>query len=104
MQTTIFDKNILIHAILAAVKKTNPIQLRGSAVILITWIGALLSSVATIENVLSHRPFGFEVQISLWLWFTVLFSNFSEALAEGRGKAQAESLKKTRTQTVATQL
>ena len=51
---------------------------------------------------LVHRPVGlvaFELQIALWLWFTVLFANFAEAMAEGRGKAQADNLRKTRTET-----
>ncbi|MBO9668668.1 MAG: potassium-transporting ATPase subunit KdpB, partial [Bdellovibrio sp.] len=54
-----------------------------------------------VMHILSSQSFGFELQIALWLWFTVLFANLSESLAEGRGKAQAESLRKTRTHSMA---
>jgi K+-transporting ATPase ATPase B chain len=67
----------------------------------ITEIGALLTTIAMILGIARGNFSGFELQISAWLWFTVLFANFAEAVAEGRGKAQAESLKKTRTTTLA---
>jgi K+-transporting ATPase ATPase B chain len=55
--------------------------------------------------VLRHQgAFGFNLQITLWLWFTVLFANFAEAMAEGRGKAQADSLRKARAETIANRL
>ncbi len=72
-------------------------------VIFVTEVGALIT---TIELILGPRTesWGFNLQISLWLWFTVLFANFAEAMAEGRGKAQADTLRKTRKQTYANRL
>lgn len=69
-------------------------------VMFVTLIGAVMTSIYVIFGI-GHGSKVFELQIALWLWFTVLFANFAEAIAEGRGKAQAESLKKARTQTVA---
>jgi len=85
--------------------KLNPKVLWTNPVIFITEIGAVLTTVFIIKNILSGTGVSaFEIQISVWLWFTVLFANFAEAVAEGRGKAQAENLKKTRTSTVARRL
>ncbi|MEI9863161.1 MAG: HAD-IC family P-type ATPase [Limisphaerales bacterium] len=72
--------------------------------ILVTEIGAMLCTVVVTRDIVTGHFSGFNLQITLWLWFTVLFANFAEALAEGRGKAQAESLKKARTQTLARRL
>ena len=66
--------------------------------------GASGAAVTTVELFFARahgEPFGFVFQITIWLWFTVLFANFAEAMAEGRGKAQAETLRKTRSETVA---
>lgn len=85
--------------------KLNPKMLWSNPVIFITEIGAVLTTVFILKNLFTGSGVsGFEVQISIWLWFTVLFANFAEAVAEGRGKAQAETLKKTRTSTVARRL
>jgi len=85
--------------------KLNPKVLWTNPVIFITEIGAVLTTVFLIKNILLGTGVSaFEVQISVWLWFTVLFANFAEAVAEGRGKAQAENLKKTRTSTMARRL
>ena len=70
-------------------------------VMFVCWVGALTTSVLFGIDLIKGVFPGFEFQISLWLWFTVLFANFAEAVAEGRGKAQAESLKKGRTQLMA---
>lgn len=67
----------------------------------ITLLGAVFTTLIALNSLVNHRFSSFELQIAVWLWFTVLFANFSESVAEGRGKAQAESLKKTRTQTIA---
>lgn len=64
--------------------------------IFVTAIGALVATVVLIRDAAAGQPFGFTLQVTLWLWFTVLFANFAEALAEGRGKAQADALKKMR--------
>ncbi len=85
--------------------KLNPKMLWPNPVIFITEIGAFLTAIFIVKNILTGAGVSaFEVQISVWLWFTVLFANFAEAVAEGRGKAQAETLKKTRTSTVARRL
>ena len=69
-------------------------------------IGSVLTTWRLIQDALAGRPgnLGFELQITLWLWLTVLFANFAEAMAEGRGKAQADTLRKTRTETIANKL
>ena len=67
-------------------------------VMFVTMVGA---AVTTAEIFVSSEPKAFTVQISIWLWFTVLFANFAEAMAEGRGKAQANALRQSRSKTVA---
>ncbi|TFE70908.1 K+-transporting ATPase subunit B [Methylacidiphilum sp. Yel] len=92
---------LIASAIKEAFIKLNPFSLWKNPVIFVTEIGAFIT---TIEMIRSSESFSFTLQISLWLWFTVLFANFAEAIAESRGKAQAESLKKTRTVTMAKKL
>jgi len=95
---------LLSAALRGTVQKLHPrVQVR-NPVIFVTLIGAIMTTISTGISIQSGRPFGFELQISLWLWFTVLFANFAEAVAEGRGKAQAESLKRARTTTMARRL
>ena len=77
----------------------NPAKLIKNPVIFIVAVGALLTMMVVVVDVAKGAFSAFDFQISLWLWFTVLFANFSEAIAEGRGKAQADSLRKNRTQT-----
>ena len=76
-----------------AVVKLDPRKLTGNPVIFATWIVALLASTSAINEIVAGRPFGFEIQIALWLWATVLFANLAESVAEGRGKAAADSLR-----------
>ena len=65
-------------------------------------VGSVLTTALLIDNTMHHRAgFGFNLQITLWLWFTVLFANFAEAMAEGRGKAQADTLRKAKGETIA---
>lgn len=94
------------HAILEAFSKLNPRHQVRNPVMFVTEIGSLLTTVLWIQALLGkgEAPTGFIGAIALWLWFTVLFANFSEALAEGRGKAQAESLRKARQDTPAKRL
>ncbi|MCX5785757.1 MAG: potassium-transporting ATPase subunit KdpB [Elusimicrobia bacterium] len=96
-----FDKKLILESAVAAFKKLDPrIQAR-NPVMFVTLTGAVLTTAAMAQS-LSSGPFPlFEFQISLWLWFTVLFANFAEALAESRGKAQAESLRKSRVEVMA---
>ncbi|MBX7231250.1 MAG: potassium-transporting ATPase subunit KdpB [Bdellovibrionales bacterium] len=101
MNKKMFQKNLIKNAIWEAFIKLHPKYQIRNPVMFITEVGALLSTVAVLVNTL-HRQFsGFELQIAIWLWFTVLFANFAEAIAEGRGKAQAESLRKSKTNTMA---
>ena len=98
--TSIFQKDILKQAVIDSVKKLNPRSMVKNPVMFVTEYCALLTTAAILQKN-SGEPKGFIVQISLWLWFTVLFANFAEAVAEGRGKAQADSLRKTRSHTMA---
>src|SRR4051812_47760522 len=71
-------------------------------VMFVVEVGSVLTTGLLIDNTIHHRPgFGFNLQITLWLWFTVLFANFAEAMAEGRGKAQADTLRKAKGETIA---
>jgi len=90
------DKSILMISILESFKKLSPHVMVKNPVMFVTWIGALITTIAVCYGGATGNFSSFELQIALWLWFTVLFANFAEALAEGRGKAQAEGLKKGR--------
>jgi potassium-transporting ATPase ATP-binding subunit len=92
----LFTTRIVFLALKDALKKLNPAILIKNPVIFIVGIGAFLTTSVFISNLAGGKFSSFNLQISIWLWFTVLFANFSEAVAEGRGKAQAESLKKSR--------
>src|ERR1700687_2277357 len=98
----IWDLKIMQGAIWDSVLKLHPHQMMGNPVMFVVEVGSVLTTVLLVRDVMGHQgQFGFNLQITLWLWFTVLFANFAEAMAEGRGKAQAESLRKARSETVA---
>lgn len=97
----LFNKKILLQAAKDSVVKLNPAILVKNPVIFIVAIGSLLTTFVVFSNIINHSFSVFNFQITIWLWFTVLFANFSEAIAEGRGKAQADNLRKNRTQTKA---
>ncbi len=98
----IWDLKIVKGAISESVLKLHPRKMMGNPVMFVVEVGSVLTSVLLVRDVLRHQgQFGFNLQITLWLWFTVLFANFAEAMAEGRGKAQAEALRKARSETVA---
>jgi K+-transporting ATPase ATPase B chain len=99
---SIFDPAIIVPAIGDAFWKLNPITLAANPVMFVTEVGAAITTFFLFFN--GGKDLGFELQIALWLWFTVLFANFAEAMAEGRGKAQARALRATRTQTFALKL
>ena len=101
MKSSFFEKQLLKDAVISSFWKLDPRVQWKNPVMFVTWAAAVVVTAITVGLVSSHQPSSFELQISLWLWFTVLFANFSEAIAEGRGKAQAESLRKTRTQSLA---
>ena len=85
-----------------ALRKLSPVTLWKNPVIFVVEIGAALTTLFVARDIAGREPgVVFGVQISLWLWFTVLFANFAEAMAEARGKAQAESLRKTKTEVMA---
>jgi K+-transporting ATPase ATPase B chain len=101
---SIFDPAIMLPAIGESFKKLNPVHMVSNPVMFVTEVGAAITTVILITGTNQGAPFSFLLQICLWLWFTVLFANFAEAMAEGRGKAQADSLRKARTQTYANRL
>ena len=70
-------------------------------VMFVVEVGSVLTTALLIQDAIRHQPIGFNLQITLWLWFTVLFANFAEAMAEGRGKAQADTLRKAKGETMA---
>ena len=98
----IWDMKIVKGAIWESFVKLHPRKMMGNPVMFVVEVGSVVTSVLLVQDALGHQgAFGFNLQITLWLWFTVLFANFAEAMAEGRGKAQAESLRKARSETVA---
>ncbi|HVE16798.1 MAG TPA: HAD-IC family P-type ATPase, partial [Chthoniobacterales bacterium] len=97
---SIFDPSIIVPSIGESFKKLNPLHMVRNPVMFVTEVGAVITTVLLFTGG-QGAAFGFLLQITLWLWFTVLFANFAEAMAEGRGKAQADSLRKAKTQTYA---
>jgi K+-transporting ATPase ATPase B chain len=96
------DKKIVLRAMADSFTKLNPRTMVKNPVMFVVEVGAVLTTIELVVDTLRHSgQFGFGLQITLWLWFTVLFANFAEAMAEGRGKAQADTLRKARTQTEA---
>jgi K+-transporting ATPase ATPase B chain len=100
---SVLDPEILLPAIGDSFRKLNPLALMKNPVMFVTAVGAAVTTAAIFFRS-QDEPAGFVVQIALWLWFTVLFANFAEAVAEGRGKAQAKSLRRSRQQTLAHRL
>ncbi|MBI1858303.1 MAG: potassium-transporting ATPase subunit KdpB [Candidatus Melainabacteria bacterium] len=104
VKNSIWDPELFFAALKDSFIKLNPFMLYRNPVIFIVELGSIITTSVTINNVVQGESYFFNLQIALWLWFTVLFSNFAESLAEGRSKAQAESLQKTRTDTTANKL
>jgi potassium-transporting ATPase ATP-binding subunit len=102
--SSLFTREITLQAVKDSFIKLNPISLVKNPVIFIVGIGALMTTVVVLADISRGHFSSFNFQITIWLWFTVLFANFAEAVAEGRGKAQANSLRKSRTQTRARKL
>jgi K+-transporting ATPase ATPase B chain len=102
----LFDPEIVRRATLASFGKLNPVTLMKNPVMFVVEVGAAMTTVFLIRDMFSAAGagIGFQFQISLWLWFTVLFANFAEAMAEARGKAQADALRKTKTDVLAKRL
>ena len=98
----LFDREIVIPAIFESFRKLNPVHMWKNPVMFVTEVGA---AVTTLDLCFTRRSEAvFVLEISVWLWFTVLFANFAEAMAEGRGRAQADTLRRSRTQTRAKKL
>jgi len=101
----LFDPEIVKRATLASFAKLNPVTLMKNPVMFVVEAGAALTTIFLIRDLFTGGTgISFQVQISLWLWFTVLFANFAEAMAEARGKAQADALRKTKTDVTAKRL
>src|SRR5882757_9139216 len=96
--SALFDPKIVVPAIGSAFVKLDPRVLIKNPVMFVLEIVTVLTTVILIRDLFTGGPnISFEFQIILWLWITILFANFSEAVAEGRGKAQADALRQTRT-------
>jgi potassium-transporting ATPase ATP-binding subunit len=101
-KTSLWNMEIIAQAVIDAVRKLDPRWMVKNPVMFVVEVGSVLTSALLIDNSVHHRAgFGFNLQITLWLWFTVLFANFAEAMAEGRGKAQADTLRKAKGETIA---
>src|SRR5262249_41140188 len=103
--SALFDPRIVVPAIGSAFVKLNPRTLMKNPVMFVLEVVTALTTVILIRDLVTGgEHIGFEFQIVLWLWFTVLFANFAEAVAEGRGKAQAAALRRPRNETQAKRL
>ena len=100
----LFDGNILARAARDAVAKLNPLRLMRNPVIFVTEIVSVLVTLLGLRALVLGEVAGFSLAIAAWLWLTVLFATFAEAVAEGRGRARAESLRRARTDTMARRL
>src|ERR1022692_719 len=101
----LLDPPIVKRAVTDALVKLHPRPMMKNPVMFVVEVGAVMTTLLTVRDLATGADIvGFTFQISLWLWFTVLFANFAEAMAEGRGKAQADTLRKTKTETNARRL
>jgi K+-transporting ATPase ATPase B chain len=99
---SLWNTEIMAQALVDAFRKLDPRGMVKNPVMFVVEVGSVLTTALLIDNTVHHRAgFGFNLQITLWLWFTVLFANFAEAMAEGRGKAQADTLRKAKGETIA---
>src|SRR5437868_8097872 len=96
-KNAIWEWNIVRNAIKGAFLKLNSRKMMGNPVMFVVEIGSVIATALLFKGGLAFK---FNLQITIWLWFTVLFANFAEAMAEGRGKAQADTLRKARSETI----
>jgi K+-transporting ATPase ATPase B chain len=102
---SLWDAKIVRQALIDSVRKLNPRTMMKNPVMFVVEVGSIITTMLLFKDLARHNPgFGFDLQITLWLWFTVLFANFAEAMAEGRGKAQADTLRKAKSESVANRL
>src|SRR5204863_8052209 len=97
----VWEWKIVRRAIWDSLMKLNPRKMMGNPVMFVVEIGSVITTALLFKG---GSAFKFNLQITLWLWFTVLFANFAEAMAEGRGKAQAETLRRARSETMANRI
>lgn len=100
----IWQTKFILPAIKDAVRKLNPGRMIGNPVMFVVEIVTIITTLIVLGDIIAGKKILFDLQISLWLWFTIIFANFAEALAEGQGRAQAESLKKNRGEAIAKRL
>src|ERR1043165_6769304 len=102
----LFDAAIVKRAIKDAFIKLDPRQVARNPVMFVVEVGSLLTTLLIVRDIIQGHTGNllFTVQVALWLWFTVLFANFAEAMAEGRGKAQADTLRKAKTEAMANRI
>jgi K+-transporting ATPase ATPase B chain len=98
---SLWNPAIFSQAAVGALTKLDPRTMLKNPVMFVVEVGSVLTTGLLIQDALHHQPVSFNLQITLWLWFTVLFANFAEAMAEGRGKAQADTLRKAKGETMA---
>src|SRR4051795_7577153 len=104
-KTSLWNTTILRQAAIEAFIKLDPRKMVKNPVMFVVEVGSVLTTILLIQDAVRRAPgLGFDLQITLWLWFTVLFANFAEAMAEGRGKAQADTLRKAKAETTAHRL
>ena len=99
---SLWDTKIVRRAMVDALTKLNPRTMMKNPVMFVVEIGSVITSIYLVRDIMAHHgALRFDLQITLWLWFTVLFANFAEAMAEGRGKAQADALRRAKSETTA---
>jgi potassium-transporting ATPase ATP-binding subunit len=102
---SLWDTKIVRRALVDALVKLNPRTMMKNPVMFVVEVGSLITTIYLFRNIAAHHEsVRFDLQITLWLWFTVLFANFAEAMAEGRGKAQADALRRAKSETIAVRL
>jgi K+-transporting ATPase ATPase B chain len=94
----IWQTKFILPALTESLKKLNPLIMISSPVMFIVEMVTIITSLIVLYDVITGKNIAFDLQITLWLWFTVIFANFAESLAEGQGRAQADSLKKNRSE------
>src|SRR5271163_3237856 len=99
---SLWDAKIVRRAAVDALVKLHPKTMMKNTVMFVVEIGSVITTIYLVRDLITHSgAFRFDLQITLWLWFTVLFANFAEAMAEGRGKAQADALRQANSETTA---
>ena len=102
---SLWDTKIVSRALGDSIVKLNPRTMMKNPVMFVVEVGSVITTIYTLlDSIAGRHTLRFDIQITLWLWFTVLFANFAEAMAEGRGKAQADALRKAKSETVAIRL